>query len=447
MSRILRSALLLASTALLAACAAGEAEGERASGSRRTPLVEAVPARFGQLPQEERVSGVVRAENQVTLRPEVSAAVVEVLVRNGDAVQKGQPLVRLDDSKLRDQFRHSEAALRLAEAEAAEARFRVQELEAQASRSEALAAQNLTSELEHEIQVSRLEAERAVAEQAAARVDQANATRDERRADLAKTLVRAPIAGRVGRQDVEIGMLADPGTALFVLGNLDRVTVEVPLTEGMLGLVREGMSVRVSSEALGDEPISGKLARISPFLTEGSFSTRGEADLANPDGRLRPGMFVTVDVLYGETEEATLVPVSALWEVASDGRRGVFVLPEQRGGEMDPAQSESPAAEQPAEFRPVTVLAEGSGVAGVTGIEPGEWIVTVGQQLLRVDEAAPTRVRPTTWIRVLRLQGLQREDLLERYLAEQQEYARERGAVPPDNVEFAGRKSVDGASR
>ena len=62
--------------------------------------VEALPARTGGLPLEEAISGVVRARNQVAIRSEISAVVVEVLARNGDAVSAGQPLVRLDDEEL-----------------------------------------------------------------------------------------------------------------------------------------------------------------------------------------------------------------------------------------------------------------------------------------------------------------------------------------------------------
>jgi RND family efflux transporter MFP subunit len=400
--------------------------------------VEALPARFGRLPQEERLSGVARARNQVTIRAEIGARIVEVLARNGDAVERGQVLVRLRDDELREQVRQSEAALTLAEAEAAEAHFRVKELEAQESRARALAAQDLGTEVEREIQTARLEAARAVARQTEARVQQALATRDERRSALGKTLVRAPIAGRVGRRNAEVGMLVEPGAALFELGDLGELTVEVPLTEGMLGFIQEGHAVRITSPAFAGGVVDARLSRISPFLSEGSFSTTGEIDVANPGGHLRPGMFVTVDVLYGETREATLVPLSALWDDPASGRRGVFVLPEQEGSELDPAVAETPGSTQPVEFREVRVLAEGGGTAGVADLEPGRWVVTVGQHLLSTDDDAVARVRPTSWVRVLELQGLQREDLLRRFLDEQQAWARERGARPPDNTEFAG---------
>ena len=98
------------------------------------------PAR-ARLPLELRVSGVVRAQNQVEIRPEIAAVLAEVLVRSGDAVDKGQPLVRLEPDPQRQDLRQGQASVRLAQAEAAAARARVTELEAQASRTRKLAEQ------------------------------------------------------------------------------------------------------------------------------------------------------------------------------------------------------------------------------------------------------------------------------------------------------------------
>ena len=402
------------------------------------PLVEALPARVGALPLEERVSGVVRAQNQVTIRPEIEAPIVEVFVRSGARVERGQPLVRLQDDALQEQLRQAEAAVRLAEASAAEARARVDELEAQTARTQSLAERELVSTLDVEVQTARLEAARAVARQEQARVDQATATVQERLSAIRKTLVRAPVAGRVGQRNAEVGMLSDPGSPLFVLGNFSELTIEVPLTENMLAYIREGHPVRVSSPSLGDTPVMAELSRISPFLEQGSFSTLGEIDVENPQDQLRPGMFVTVDILHGRTDEATLVPATVLWEDPRTSRQGVFVVRAYDDRAPGATNSANASASHDVEFREVDVVAEGLGKAGVRNVQPGEWVVTIGQHLLRTDDVARARVRPTSWERVLGLQQLQREDLLRQYLEEQQQWARERGAQPPDNAEFMG---------
>jgi RND family efflux transporter MFP subunit len=430
----------------------------RAGGDARredagvTPAVEAVQARVGTLPLEERVSGVVKAHNQVAIHAEIEAPIVAVMVRSGEAVEEGQPLVRLQDDALRDQLRQAEAAVRLEEAAAKAARARVAELEAQASRARALAKEQLVSRLELETVEAQLAAAEASADQADARVEQARATVEERRTALRRSIVRSPVAGRVGRRQAEVGMIASPSTLLFEVGNLDEVIVEVPLTGEMLGHVREGQPVRIGSQSLGGEPIQARLSRIPPFLAAGSFSTVGEIDVRNGDGRLRPGMFVNVDILYGESDRATLVPTSALWEDPRTGVRGVFVLdlpegaaPAPEAGKTGvPALSAEPV---PVALRSVEVVAEGRAAAGVRGLEEGEWVVTVGQHLLGGDRGAAARFRPTSWDRVLDLQSRQREDLVQGFLEKQQRMARAQGAEPPSNEEFLGKPAASAAPR
>ncbi|HVR28825.1 MAG TPA: efflux RND transporter periplasmic adaptor subunit [Thermoanaerobaculia bacterium] len=425
------------------------------------PAVEAVQARFGRTPLEQRLSGVVKARNQVAIRSELSARVAEVYARSGDAVERGQPLVRLDDASLRDQLRQSEASARLAEAAARSARARITELEAQVRRSRVLVEENLISELELETQEAQLEAAHAGAEQAAAGVEQAVAAVEERRTARGKTLVRAPVTGRVGQRDVEVGSLVDSGTVLFVIGDLGELRVEVSLTQSMLEFVREGQPVLVSAPALGEDAVPATLSRISPFLAAGTFSTVGEIDISNPEGLLRPGMFLTVDVLYGESAPAAQVPASALWEDPRSGVEGTFVVagaaaaPEGAAGSDGTAGASPDAgvggelagAERTVSFRAVDVLTEGRGSAAVDGLEEGEWVVTVGQHLLRVGEPMVARVHATTWERVLALEELQREDVLRDFLAKQREAARTLGARPPTKDEMLdGGRRGSGAS-
>jgi RND family efflux transporter MFP subunit len=420
------------------------------------PVVEAVPARFGPTALVERLPGVVKARNQVAIRAELSARAAEVMVESGDAVERGQPLVRLDDATLRDQLRQAEAGHRVAEAQTRQARARIVELEAQVKRSRVLVEESLISELELETQEAQLEAARAGAEEAAAGVEQAAATVEERRTALARTLVRAPVSGRVGRRTVEVGMLVDPGAVLFEIGDLTSLRVEIVLAESTLERVREGQPVLVSAPALGEEALPASLSRISPFLGENNFSTVGEIDVANPEGRLRPGMFVTVDVLHGESDPTTQVPTSALWEDPASGLEGVFVAttpPADTAPDAAPApaaDAEAAAVERTVSFRAVEVLAEGRGSTAVRGVEEGEWVVTVGQHLLRADEPAPARVHRSTWEDVLALEDLKREDVLRAFLAKQRELARTQGAKPPtkeDRLEgLAAPAPTDGTS-
>jgi multidrug efflux pump subunit AcrA (membrane-fusion protein) len=217
----------------------------------------------------------------------------------------------------------------------------------------------------------------------------------------------------------------------------------------MLGRLREGQRVEIRAESLPDTVITAEISRISPFLEEGSFSAEAEIDVPNEAGLLIPGMFVTVDVFYGESEQATLVPKSAVYEDPNSGQLGVFVAP-SLGLEIQPVPPSEDGTgpftpPTPLRFRAVDLVAEGEQLVGLDGVEAGEWVVVVGQHLLSTAEGdgpVTARIRPVTWERIVSLQRLQRQDLLRQFMEKQQRIARQRA----DSLAEAG-KSTPGTSR
>ncbi|NIO29704.1 MAG: efflux RND transporter periplasmic adaptor subunit [Candidatus Latescibacteria bacterium] len=380
------------------------------------PGVEAVQARYGTLPLTQRLSGVVRATNQVAIYPEISAVITEVLVRNGDAVQKGQPMVRLRDKEFRDRLKQATASYQIAVAQARQAEARLKEAQSELKRIQRLAEQEMVSTSQLETAETRAALAEADVDLARARVEQAQANMAEQEENLSQTIVRAPVAGSVGDRNAEVGMLVDNNTQLFTLGQLDNMYVQVVITDKMLTFIEEGQPAEVFSTSFSSGPISATLARISPFLHPVTHSTDGEIDVANPEGLLKPGMFVTVDIFYGESEEATLVPLSSLYEHPATGVTGVYVTEASLDREPVAALNDEPSISfsRPVTFKfvPVRIIAKGRMEAGILGVEPGMWVVTLGQNLLG-GEAADARVRPVDWGWVEKLQKLQREDLMQ----------------------------------
>lgn len=411
---------------LLIGCSDSEGGGENTE--RLTPAVEAVQAQLGSLPLTERLSGVVKANHQVEIYPEISAAVERVHVENGDQVNQGQPLVQLRDREFRERLKQAQAGYQIAVAQAKQAEARLQKIQTDLQRTRTLADKNLASPTELEtIQTEAISAE-ADFELARARVEQAQATVDEREEALAQTVIRAPVSGTVGNRYAEIGMLVSSGTRLFTIGQLDSVTVEVVLTDRMLSYIQSGMRADILSEGLSFGSASARLTRISPFLHPVTHSTDAEIDMPNPEQQLRPGMFVTVDVFYGESDQATLIPLSALYENPASGATGVFVSRDSIVGEPinNAAAAEPASLTQPINFAfvPVQVIAKGRMHAGISGVSPGSWIVTIGQDLLGEREGN-ARVRKVNWEWVEDLQQMQREDLLEDIITRQREAARD----------------------
>jgi multidrug efflux pump subunit AcrA (membrane-fusion protein) len=181
----------------------------------------------------------------------------------------------------------------------------------------------------------------------------------------------------------------------------------------------------VGSEEEGNShTIEAELSRISPFLNTITRSTEAEIDVENPGSLLRPGMFVAVDILYGESRQATLIPISALYSDPVTGEVGAFIAT-ALGTEVEPIEEVDPATLPPltapteVQFKRVEVIAEGAMEVAVSGVEPGSWVVTVGQNLLSQGRGN-ARVRTITWERILALQKLQRQDLLRKVLDGQQ---------------------------
>lgn len=377
------------------------------------------------------MSGTVRALNQVAIYPEVSGPIASVNVQTGEYVEAGDPLVRLDDAAYQDRVRQAEAALRIAQADAKSAEADLEEAQAQLRRTEQLAEQQFESEQQLETLRAQVQRTEANAERAQAQVEQARATLNERQTDLRRTVVRAPISGYVGQRNAEVGQRADTGTRLYTMGNLDTVKVLVQVTDRMFGRVRPGQTARIHAK---DTVLTASVTRMSPFLSDESYSAEAEIEIDNDEQLLNPGMFVEVDVAYGESQQATIVPMSALYENPDTGERGIFVAP-TLGTEVpietpetyDPQNPPPLSQPTPTEFRSVDILAEGQQTAGVRGVEPGTWVVTVGQNLLSTtDERIDARVRPMPWSRLIALQRLQDTDLLYRFLDRQREIAQRR---------------------
>lgn len=422
-------------------------EGQVREDEAPTPAVEAVQARYGALPLRERLTGNVRAAGQVVIYPEVSGPVVEVLAQNGDQVSAGDPLVRIRAETSRSQLQQSQGGLASARAQGRQAQARLDELEARYERSEQLAAEDFISQEEIESLRAELESARAELASAEAAVETAEGTLGESRETVRQMTVRAPISGRVGRRNAEVGMYVSASTPLFTIGRVEQVQVEVSITQEMLSRIEVGQTAEVRSESLADTVVTAEVSRVSPFIEPGSFSAGAEIDVDNPDGLLLPGMFVTVDILYGESEEATLVPKSALYEDPGTGALGVYVA-SSLGLETEPILPEDGerapfTAPTPSEFQRVNVLAEGRHVAGVSGLEPDIWVIVVGQHLLSSQDPEvgdpQARVRPITWERLIELQGLQREDLLRQFMEKQRRVAREQ----LDSAEAAGEAATD----
>ena len=302
-----RGAAVLGLAILLAACNSGS-EG----GAPPPAEVSYVVARVAPAVLTTELPGRTSAVETSEVRPQVSGLVTARLFEEGQLVRQGQPLYRIDAASYQAQVESARAAL---------ARTR-------ATVSTSAALSRRYAELVKINAISRQEAEEAVAAAEQARADVAAQTAALRAAeiDLERTLIRAPISGRIGRSTVTVGALvsAAQATELATIQSLNTVYVDITqsstemlrlrqqLAAGQLSRAGDSARVRLRLEDGSTYAHEGvlKFAEVTVDPQTGSQVIR--AQFPNPQGLLLPGMFVRAEVVEGEKLDAMLVPQRAL---------------------------------------------------------------------------------------------------------------------------------------
>ncbi|MCE8032458.1 MAG: efflux RND transporter periplasmic adaptor subunit [Halomonas sp.] len=283
--------------------------------------------------------GTLRADESVTLSATVTEIIAELNFRDGEAVEAGQLLIRLEDSEERAQLRA-----------------------AQAQRDERRSAVDRLSQLQ-----SRNMAPRADVEDSQARLRQVEAEIQGLEARLTNYRLRAPFDGVVGFRNISVGSLVTPGTELVTLDKLDVMKLDFSVPEVYLAILSPGLKLSARSVAFPEEVFEGEVASIGSRVDPVSRSITVRAEIDNPELRLRPGMLMEV-VLQRSPRQAVVVPESAL--IPSGDRQYVLVIDE--------------ADENRLERREVRVGERRTGQAEIIdGLEPNELVVSHGVQRAR----------------------------------------------------------------
>jgi membrane fusion protein (multidrug efflux system) len=287
--------------------------------------------------------GSLRSGESVVIRPEVSGRVVEIGFAEGEPVQKGQVLVALDRSVNEAEVASEQAMLDLRRA---------------------------SFERQAEL-VRRGSGTKAAYDQAEAEMRQAEAAVALARARMSKLTIAAPFTGVVGLRNVSIGDFVELGDAIVNLEQIDPLKVDFRVAENFLAAVRVGQPIEITVDAFGKERFEGEVYAIDPLIDAAGRSIQLRASLANPDGRLRPGLFARVELVLAERTDALLVPEAAL--VPQGTAQLVFKV-------VDGKAVSTPV-------RP-GIRREGM-VEVVEGLAAGDVVVTAGQIKLR--DGAPVQ--------------------------------------------------------
>jgi membrane fusion protein (multidrug efflux system) len=163
----------------------------------------------------------------------------------------------------------------------------------------------------------------------------------EIRATIARKTIRAPFTGVLGIRQVNLGQYLSAGDPIVPLQALNPIHVDFGVPQQDAGQMKAGRNVRITAEELTGVAFAGRVTAIDSVVEQSTRNVQVQATLANPQGRLRPGMFVQTEVTVGETRSVITLPASAIQ------LRAVRQLGLRRRGSEDPrrpAVSRSEAA-------------------------------------------------------------------------------------------------------
>jgi membrane fusion protein, multidrug efflux system len=253
------------------------------------------PARIEPMGIEIEAVGTTQANESVEITSKASNTVTAIRFQEGEEVERGDVLVEMDASQAR-------AAL--AEAQASLARSK-----SQYNRSSDLQSRQALSVADLELVTASLKADEARVAAAQARLDD--------------TVIRASFKGRTGFRHVSVGSFVSPGTVITTLDDTSIIKLDFTVPEIYLFVLRRGLAVTAAAAGLPDRTFTGVITNMDSRVDPVTRSVIVRAELANPDGVLRQGMFMTVS-LQGEVTPTLLVPEEAL--VPERGHAYVFVV-------------------------------------------------------------------------------------------------------------------------
>jgi len=310
--------------------------------AKAEPPGQGLEVHRGNLTETASASGKIEPEVQVEVKSRVSGQVIEVLIKEGDRVEAGQLLVRLDPVDAARQLASAKVAKSraVADVQAAKASVAMSELETQNSEVTSRVAQQ-SAELglgsadaartaEHARRVASSNVSLRQAQLAAAQGALAAAELGVQDAELRlkETSIYAPISGTVLDVAVEKGTLVSSaltnvsgGTVVMTLADLSELRIIASVDEAQISRVQVEQRVDISVDTYGDRTFSGKVVRVSPLGVDTSSVITFDVEIAVVDeaaSLLRSGMSADIEIVTAEQKDVLLVPLVA---IQSSGRR------------------------------------------------------------------------------------------------------------------------------
>ncbi|GEM_PF-1083641 len=294
---------------MLSACSAGMPTGEGGQADTATPVRVGL-VQSGQLTQDAEIIGLTKANQEVSIMPQVSAKLVALHVKEGEQVEEGQLLGELDDEDLRTALELEQATLGLQQKQLASAQSSFKQMEASAK-----AAIAQTGEIDEQLEQNIVQARLAV-ETAQLNVDVSAVRVRQATSQLEDTAIYAPVSGRVLDIAAVENEMVSMQAPLFTVVTIDPLLVEAQVSAEQLPLLVPGEERSVYLPTY-EEHKPGIVDSVSPVANQsGLYPVTLTVD--NADGQIRPGIPAKVIIPRVLAEDTLLVPTEAVVEQSGE---------------------------------------------------------------------------------------------------------------------------------
>ncbi len=315
-------------------------------GVKSLTLQDVAQAKQQDLQNSIAFSGDLTAKNSATVSSEVGGTVLRVVLKEGNAVNKGQELAFIDSQSSRENLNAQQAQLNNAQAN-------LRLANTQLKQKQVLFEKNYISRLaleqaqnEHQVAVGAVNAQQAELAKLQKYV------RDAR--------VVSPLTGVVYEKTIQEGELIGAGQKLFAIADMRVLEVSAQLTEAQIGLVKVGQSVELTTRSNGEISM-GQVSRINPVANANTRDFTVYIEVNNAEGKLNIGQFVNGSIVIGSTQKAVVLPLSTLR--SDDEGKNTYVL------------SVNPQKQVVRTPVKIVLRNESKGLMAVEGIGAGVWVL------------------------------------------------------------------------
>ncbi|QQS34564.1 MAG: efflux RND transporter periplasmic adaptor subunit [Ignavibacteriales bacterium] len=298
--------------------------------------------------QTVAATGTINPEFKVVITPEVTGEIVELPVKEGDAVKRGQLLIRIKGDQYQAQKQRLEANLQSAEAQLKMREAELNKVELDYNRVKELHLKGLASDSELETAKSNFLSTKASYDAAAANVLQSKASLRETLETLYKTTIVSPMDGVVTKLNVEVGERVfgagfSMGTDIMTISDLRNIEAVVEVDENDVVLITRGDTARIKVDAFGDKEFIGLVTQIGNSAQTSGIGTQEQVvnfevriKLLDAESKLRPGMSCNADIETETVANVLSIPIQSVTARGNDA-----APPTEGGDEQAPGQQQN----------------------------------------------------------------------------------------------------------